>query len=127
MACSPTMTHVLSSGVCDHHQVQQSGTGIRPRLNNYTGYSVGCAAVWAVILAVAQRRLDTQTRKTLRLACSGWWAGWTSATIARVRLPPPKQLEPATEKRLGIVSIALVALGLGSVVRLLVTGKRAAG
>jgi len=121
------MTHVLSSGVCDHHQVQQSGTGIRPRLNNYTGYSVGCAAVWAVILAVAQRRLDTQTRKTLRLACSGWWAGWTSATIARVSFPPPKQLEPATEKRLGIVSIALVALGLGSVVRLLVTGKRAAG
>lgn len=97
------------------------------RLNTYAGYSSGCAAVWAAILVVAQRRLDSQTRNTLRLACGGWWGGWTSATIARVSFPPPKKLDPATEKRLGRVSIVLVALGLSSVVRLLITGKRAAG
>jgi hypothetical protein len=43
---------------------------IKTRPNTYTGYSISCAAVWGVILAV-QRRLDSQTRNTLRLACSG--------------------------------------------------------
>jgi phosphatidylserine synthase len=94
------------------------------RLNTYAGYSISCAAVWAVILAVAQRRLDPSTRNTLWLACGGWWSGWTSATIARVSYPAPKQLKPGTEKRLGILSVLLIALGLMSVIRLLATGKR---
>jgi phosphatidylserine synthase len=105
---------------------QPRTTRIRARLNTYTGYSIGCAAVWAVILVVAQQRLDAQTRNTLRLACSGWWSGWTSATIARVSFPPPKKLQPRTEKRLGIVSIVLIAAGLISVIRLLITGTRSA-
>jgi hypothetical protein len=99
---------------------------ISTRLNSYTGYSVSCAGVWVVILAVAQRRLDRPTRKTLWLACSGWWSGWTSATIARVSYPPPKQLRPRTQKGLGIVSIALIAVGLINVIRLLATSKRPA-
>jgi hypothetical protein len=82
--------------------------------------------VWAVILAVAQRRLDSQTRNTLRLVCTGWWSGWTSATIARVGFPPPKKLTPQAEKRLGIVSLVLIAVGLVSVIRLLVTRERSA-
>jgi hypothetical protein len=94
------------------------------KLNTYTGYSVSCAAVWAVILAVARRRLDAQTRNTLWLVCSGWWSGWTSATIARAGYPPPGKLTPSAEKRLARVSLVLVAVGLGSVIRLLVTGKR---
>jgi hypothetical protein len=94
------------------------------RRNSYTSYSVGCAAVWAVILAVAQRRLDPPTRKTLLLACGGWWSGWTSATIARVSYPPPKQLQPGSEKRLRSLSILLIALGLISVSRLLAAGKQ---
>jgi hypothetical protein len=98
-------------------------TRICARRNTYTGYSISCAAVWAVILAVAQRRLDPPARKTLWLAWSGWWTGWTSATIARVVYPPPKRLKPRTEKRLGIVSLLLIAVGLISVVRLLATGK----
>jgi hypothetical protein len=49
--------------------------------------------------------------------------GWLSATIARAVFPPPGKLEPATERRLGIASLALVALGLGSVVRFLSGGK----
>ena len=97
---------------------------MRTRLDTYTGYSIGCASVWGVILLLAQRRLDSQTRKALRLVCSGWWIGWTSATIARTSFPPPKQLPPAAEKRLRIVSIVLIALGVVSVTRVLATGKR---
>lgn len=101
-------------------------TRVNAGLNTYAGYSISCAAVWAVILVVAQRRVEPPTRNTLWLACSGWWAGWTSATIARVSYPPPKQLKPETEKRLGILSILLIAIGLISVIRLLATGKRPA-
>lgn len=101
-------------------------TRTKPPAHTYTGYSISCAAVWGVILAVAQRRLDPPTRHTLWLACSGWWSGWTSATIARVSYPPPKQLKPGTEKRLGILSILLIAVGLMSVIRLLATGRRPA-
>jgi len=97
---------------------------MRSKLNTYTGYSVGCAVVWAAILAVAQRRLDAQDRTTLRLACGGWWAGWTSATIARAGYPPPKKLTPQAERRLAVVSLGLVAMGLASVIRLLVRGDR---
>jgi hypothetical protein len=99
---------------------------ITTSLKTYTGYSISCAAVWAVILAVAHRRLDAQTRNTLRLVCGGWWIGWTSATIARAGYPPPKKLTPEGERRLQIVSLVLVAAGLGNVIRLLVRGKRPA-
>jgi hypothetical protein len=97
---------------------------MRPRLNPYTTYSIGCAAVWGVILLVAQRRLDAQNRNMLRLVCGGWWVGWTSATIARIGFPPPKPLTPAADKRLRIVSGVLVALGLTNTIRFLVAGKR---
>src|SRR5258708_25796364 len=83
-------------------------TGVKGRLNDtYTGYSVGCAVVWAVILLIAQRRLDSQYRNMLRLVCGGWWSGWTSATIARTRDPPPKRLRPEAEERLGVPSLVL--------------------
>ncbi len=94
--------------------------------NTYTRYSIGCAAVWAVILAVGRRRLDAETWNSLRLGCAGWWSGWTSATIARAGFPPPRKLTPQAERRLEIVSLALVAVGLISVIRLLVTGKKPA-
>ncbi|MFL5862146.1 MAG: hypothetical protein ACJ780_15425 [Solirubrobacteraceae bacterium] len=41
-------------------------------------------------------------------------------------LPPSRKLTPQVERRLAIVSLALVAVGLISVVRLLVTGTRPA-
>ena len=96
---------------------------LKKRLDNYTAYSISCAGVWAVIIAVAQRRLDSETRHTLQLVCAGWWTGWTSATIARAGYPPPKKLTPEAEKRLGIVSLVLVAGGLINVIRLLARGK----
>jgi hypothetical protein len=94
------------------------------RLNTYTTYSIGCAGVWGAILLLARRRVNRQTWNTLRLVCSGWWIGWTSATIARIGFPPPKPLTPAAEKRLRIVSSVLVVLGLTNTIRMLVTGKR---
>lgn len=96
---------------------------MRPQRDNYTRYSIGCAGVWGVILLLGRRRLDSQSWNTLRLVCSGWWMGWTSATIARIAYPAPKQLTPAGEKRLRNTSIVLVALGLAATVRVLVIGK----
>lgn len=97
---------------------------ITTQRNTYTTYSLGCAGVWGVILLLGRRRLDAQTWNTLRLVCGGWWIGWTSASIARIAFPPPKQLTPAGAKRLRIVSIVLVALGLANTVRMLAGGKR---
>jgi len=74
-----------------------------------------------------RRRLDSQTWNTVRLVCGGWWMGWTSATIARIGYPPPKQLTPAGEKRLRIISIVLIALGLASTFRMFAAGKRPPG
>jgi hypothetical protein len=71
----------------------QSGTtSIRTRLGTYAAYGIGCAAVWAAILIVTQRRTDSQTRNTIRLMCAGRWLGWMSASIARLVYPPPKKL-----------------------------------
>jgi hypothetical protein len=77
---------------------EQSGTYVR--------YSVGCAGVWALILAAGARTLDPEEWDRLRLTCAGWWMGWTSATIARVVYPPPKSLAPEAEKRLATASLA---------------------
>jgi hypothetical protein len=98
---------------------------MRPQRDTYTGYSIGCAAVWGVILLLGRRRLDSQSWNTLRLVCGGWWMGWTSATIARIGYPPPRQLTPAGERRLRNISIGLVALGLARTIHMLVTGKLA--
>ncbi|MBV9001758.1 MAG: hypothetical protein JO304_22055 [Solirubrobacterales bacterium] len=100
---------------------------MRTQRNTYATYSIGCAGVWSVILLLGRRRLDSQTWNTLRLVCSGWWLGWTSATIARVSYPPPKQLTPAGEKRLRIVSVVLIALGLTSTIRIFAAAKRRPG
>jgi len=58
--------------------------------HTYTGYSIGCAAVWAVILAAVSTKADDATRRTIRLVFGGWAIGWLSATIARAVYPPPK-------------------------------------
>jgi hypothetical protein len=100
---------------------------MRTQRSNYTLYSIGCAAVWGVILLLGRPRLDSPTWNTLRLVCSGWWMGWTSATIARIGYPPPKQRTPAGEKRLRIISIVLIALGLASTSRMFAAGKRPPG
>jgi hypothetical protein len=98
---------------------------IRPRTNSYATYSISCAIVWAVILALAQRAANPEAKKTLQLACGGWWSGWASANIARLAYPPPRVLEPTAERRLQTGSLALVALGLASITRLLLRRRDA--
>jgi hypothetical protein len=103
-------------------------TAIRSRLNNpYTGYSIGCAAVWAALLALGRSVLDTKHWDLLRPGAAGWWAGWLSATIARVGYPPPRKLTEAGQKRLEKASLVLVLLGFVNFFRLLITGRRQAG
>jgi hypothetical protein len=102
---------------------QPGSSRITARSRTYTGYSIGSAAVWGVILAVGHRRLDSQTWRTWRLVCAGWWSGWTSATIARASYPPPKGLTPEAERRLATVSVVLIAVGLINVIRVLATGN----
>jgi hypothetical protein len=96
---------------------------MRARLNSYTAYSVGCAAVWAIILFVTQRQTDSEKRKTMQRFCVAWWSGWTSATIARVGYPPPKKLGPRADKTLQIASVVLITLGVGSVIRFLCAAR----
>jgi threonine/homoserine/homoserine lactone efflux protein len=60
------------------------------RRGSYTAYSVGCAIVWAVILAAVSALADSETTHTYVLVFGGWWIGWLSATIARAVYPPPK-------------------------------------
>ena len=55
----------------------------RRPLNSYTAYSIGCATVWAVILAATSVGTDRATRHTIMLVFGGWVIGWLSATIAR--------------------------------------------
>ena len=68
---------------------------MRTKLRTYTSYSIACALVWAVILAVVWARADSATRHTFTLVCAGWAIGWLSATIARVVYPPPRRHRPA--------------------------------
>jgi hypothetical protein len=100
---------------------------MRSRLNTYTGYSIGCVAVWAALLAAGRRVLDAKNWELLRLSAAGWWTGWLSATIARVGYPPPRELTEAEQGRLEKVSLVLAVLGLLSAFRLLITGRRRAG
>lgn len=122
---SARTTHdVITVGAPDPSDAALTIPPKRARRDTYTAYSIGCAGVWGIILVVARRRLDAHNRETLRLVCGAWWMGWTSATIARIGFPPAKPLTPAGERRLRIVSIVLVALGLASTIRFLATGKR---
>jgi predicted acylesterase/phospholipase RssA len=103
-------------------------TTMRSRLNStYTGYSIGCAAVWAALLATGRAVLDAKEWDRLRLGAAGWWAGWLSATIARIGYPPPRKLTEVGERRLQNVSLVLVLLGFVNFFRLLITGRRRAG
>jgi membrane associated rhomboid family serine protease len=103
-------------------------TALRSRLSKtYTGYSIGCAAVWAALLATGRAVLGAKDWDRLRLGAAGWWAGWLSATIARIGYPPPRKLTEVGERRLEKVSLVLVLLGFVNFFRLLITGRRRAG
>ncbi len=62
---------------------------MQARLKSYPAYGIGSAVAWLVVLAITTRTADEKKRRTIRLACAGWWLGWLSATIARQVYPPP--------------------------------------
>ncbi|HLI60690.1 MAG TPA: hypothetical protein VKV21_13600 [Solirubrobacteraceae bacterium] len=93
---------------------------------SYIGHGIGSAVVWALILLAARRRADSATQERLTTVCGGWWLGYVSASIARIGSAPPRPLSPEAERRLQRGSLALVALGLGSVARVLRSGRPAA-
>jgi hypothetical protein len=98
---------------------------IRSSLNSsYTGYSIGCAVVWAALLATGRNVLDSKHWDMLRIGARGWWGGWLSATIARAGYPPPRKLAAGSQRQLEKVSLVLVFLGLANFFRLLITGRR---
>ena len=65
--------------------------------NTYTGYSIGCAVVWAVILTFVAVVYPDRPH-TYLLVGGGWLIGWISATIARSVYPPPKLKLPTSPK-----------------------------
>jgi hypothetical protein len=78
-------------------------SGVRERIRmlrkysrTYTGYSIGCAVVWAVVLATVFTHAGQTTQHTFAVFAGGWAIGWLSATIGRVVYPPPKSRRPAT-------------------------------
>jgi hypothetical protein len=75
---------------------QSSLGALRKRTDNYTAYSIGCAVVWAGILAGTERWAGARRRDQIQTTCAGWWMGWTSATIARFVYPPPKKWRSPT-------------------------------
>jgi hypothetical protein len=66
------------------------------RWRNYTAYSIGCAIVWLVLLALVSGFDPAHTRHIFWLVSGGWWIGWLSATIARVVYPATKAQQRAT-------------------------------
>ena len=67
---------------------------LRKYSRTYIGYSIGCAVVWAVILATVWTHTGDATRHTFVVFFGGWAIGWLSASIARVVYPPPKPRRP---------------------------------
>jgi hypothetical protein len=69
---------------------------MRDRLNTYTAYSIACAIVWIVLIAIGVAVGKTSTQHTILFVILGWAIGWTSATIARYVYPPPKKYQNST-------------------------------
>jgi hypothetical protein len=64
------------------------------RTRTYTAYSIGCAVVWAVLLAVVAAKASSHSVHNILLVFFGWVIGWVSATIARFVYPPPRSRKP---------------------------------
>jgi hypothetical protein len=76
---------------------------MRVRHKSYAAYSIGCAVVWAAILAVTAVAATQKTLHTLLLVFGGWAIAWVSGTFARYVYPPPQRWrrcpEPTADQR----------------------------
>ena len=75
----------------------ERGLKMKLSLNTYTAYRIGCAVVWAIILAAVASAASKETAQTFVLVFLGWVIGWLSATIARAVYPPPGSRRPENE------------------------------
>lgn len=64
------------------------------RRRSYTAYGIGCAFVWAAILGVLAALGEKEKLRRILPVFGGWWAGWTSASIARFVHPRPESRPP---------------------------------
>jgi hypothetical protein len=60
----------------------------------FTAFSIGCAVVWAVRLAVVAAEASEDARHALILVFLGWVLGGGRTTGARVVYPPPPRPRP---------------------------------
>jgi hypothetical protein len=66
----------------------EAGMNVR---GNYWNYSIGCFAVWGILLAVVAAKGNGHTTDKILLIFGGWSIAWVSTTIARFVYPPPKR------------------------------------
>ena len=66
---------------------------------DYLGFSVGCAAAWAVIWTLLAVLASTKAVHTMGYVFLGWVIGWITATIARVIYPAPRWTLVTQERR----------------------------
>jgi len=64
---------------------------MRRNLRTYTGYSIGLAVAWAVVLLLVWGIDPPTTQRHVVFVFLGFAIGWVSATIARYIYPPPKK------------------------------------
>jgi hypothetical protein len=58
---------------------------------SYLGFSIGCAAAWAVIWILLATLASTRTVHAVAYVFLGWVIGWFTATLARVVYPAPRR------------------------------------
>jgi hypothetical protein len=59
---------------------------MRGRRGTYTGYSTGCAVVWAVILSVLRALGKSEKMRKILPVFAGWWLGVDVSHHRSVRL-----------------------------------------
>ena len=76
--------------------VRADTTKMKPLFKTYAAYGVGCALVWALVLAIVADTASRAKRNQIVLVFLGWALGWLSATIARAvyRVPKHSTLAP---------------------------------
>jgi hypothetical protein len=57
---------------------------------DYLGFSVACAAAWAVVWILLVTLASTKTVHSVSFVFLGWLIGWLTATIARFVYPAPR-------------------------------------